>query len=88
MHVKTYICWECSEGQHENCANAALTDDDEIVDCACWEAEHQADRVQGSYVPDPCPECSAGKHQNCMGDTWDDVADEPTLCPCAEAGHG
>jgi len=39
------------------------------------------------YVPPPCPECRAGKCVNCVTQTWDDLADQPTVCPCHAAGH-
>lgn len=40
-------------------------------------------------MPEPaiCPECRAGKCINCDGEAWDDEADAPTVCACAEAGH-
>ena len=41
----------------------------------------------GDYVPRPCPECVAGKHLNCTTQAWDDLADQPTVCPCHAAGH-
>lgn len=34
-----------------------------------------------------CPECRAGKHGNCDGTAWDNAADAPASCGCAEAGH-
>lgn len=42
----------------------------------------------GSWPPPArCPECVAGKHGNCDGTTWDEAADAPGSCPCADAGH-
>lgn len=37
--------------------------------------------------PPECPECAVGKHGNCDGRSWDDIEDDYTACPCAEAGH-
>jgi len=34
-----------------------------------------------------CPECVAGKHQNCEGQAWDNAADEPVGCACADEAH-
>lgn len=36
---------------------------------------------------EPCPECGQGKHDNCDGTSWDVLADEETVCPCADADH-
>jgi hypothetical protein len=35
-----------------------------------------------------CPDCEQGKHRNCDGGTWDNDADDFTVCPCYQAGHG
>jgi hypothetical protein len=34
-----------------------------------------------------CPECQQGKHQNCEGQAWDDAADAPGPCACADPAH-
>lgn len=28
------------------------------------------------------PDCISGKHWNCSGESWDNILDQPSPCPC------
>jgi recombination protein RecT len=44
--------------------------------------------LEGEVVTSPtCPECQQGKHQNCEGQAWDNDADGPVACACADESH-